>query len=101
MPPLSAPVTEVLKSWWNRGKQPPASYYGDKDGKEIDLLLIQDQVFYPVAIKKSASPRREWAQPFVALDRLRPDRPEGGVVCLCRQRLPLTDKVTAIPVGLL
>lgn len=94
-------VAEVLKSWWNRGKQPPVYYYRDKDGKEIDLLLVQDQAIYPVEIKKSASPRREWAQPFSALDRLKPSRSEGGVVCLCRERLPLTDKITAIPVGLL
>ena len=94
-------VAEVLKSLWNRGKQPPVYYYRDKDGKEIYLLLVQDQAIYPVEIKKSASPRREWTQPFSALDRLKPDRSEGGVVCLCHERLPLTDKVTAIPVGLL
>ena len=52
-------VAEVLKSWWNRGKQPSIYYYRDKDGKEIDLLLVQDQAIYPVEIKKSASPRRE------------------------------------------
>ncbi len=94
-------VAEVLKSWWNRGKQPPIYYYRDKDGREIDLLFVQDQAIYPVEIKKSASPRREWIQSFTALDRLKPSRSEGGVVCLCRERLPLADNVTAIPVGLL
>lgn len=94
-------VAEVLKSWWNRGKQPPVYYYRDKDGKEIDLLLVRDQAIYPVEIKKSASPRREWTQVFSVLDRLDLDRSEGGVVCLCRQMLPLADNVTAIPVGLL
>ncbi len=33
---------EILKSWWNRGRQPPVYYYRDKDGKEIDLLLVGD-----------------------------------------------------------
>ncbi len=94
-------VAEVLKSWWNRGKQPSIYYYRDKDGKEIDLLLVQDQVIYPVEIKKSASPRREWAQSFTALDRLKPGRSEAGVVCLCRECLPLAERVAAIPVGLL
>ena len=92
-------VAEILKSWWNRGKQPPAYHYRDKDGKEIDLLLVQDQAVYPVDVKKSASPRRDWAQPFSIHDRLKPARSEASVVCLCRERVPLTDKVTAIPVG--
>ena len=92
-------VAEVLKSWWNQGKQPPVYYYRDKDGKEIDLLLVQDRAICPVEIKKSASPRREWAQQFATLDRLEPGWREGGIVCLCRERLPLTEKINAIPVG--
>ena len=94
-------IAEVLKSWWNRGKQPPMYYYRDKDGREIDLLLAQDQALYPVEVKKSATPRREWAQPFAALERLNPRPTAGGVVCLCRARLPLTATVTAIPAALL
>ena len=94
-------VTEVLKSWWNRGKQPPLYFYRDKDGREIDLVLIQDGTAYPMEVKKSASPRREWTQPFATLDRLEPGWPEGAVLCLCRERLPLTERITAVPVSLL
>ena len=94
-------VVEVLKSWWNHGKQPQLYYYRDKDGKEIDLLLVQDRAMYPIEIKKSAQPRPEWVSHFGTLDRLRPAWAEGGVVCLCRELLPLTRKASAIPVGLL
>jgi hypothetical protein len=94
-------VAEVLKSWWNRGKQPQLYYYRDKDRREIDLLLAQDGALYPVEVKKSASPRRDWVQSFAALDRLKPGWSEGGVVCLARERLPLTDRINVIPVGLL
>jgi predicted AAA+ superfamily ATPase len=93
-------VAEVLKSWWNQGKQPPVYYYRDKDGKEIDLLFLQDRAIHPLEIKKSANPRQEWAKQFTVLDRLKPRWSHGGFVCLCRERLPLTDKVTAIPAGL-
>lgn len=92
---------ELMKSWWHRGKTPQVYYYRDKDGKEIDLVFLQDRRFHPVEIKKSATPQRDWVRPFSALDRLGLDRGEGGVVCLCREMLPLADKVTAIPVGLL
>jgi predicted AAA+ superfamily ATPase len=94
-------VGEVLKSWWNRGKEPPVCYYRDKDGKEIDLLLLKDRAIHPVEIKKSAGPRREWAGQFSVLDRLKRRPSEGGVVCLCRERLPITKGISAIPVGLL
>ena len=56
--------SEVLKSWWHRGKSPQVYYYRDKDGKEIDLLFLQDEAFYPLEVKKSASPQREWAEAF-------------------------------------
>lgn len=94
-------VVEVLKSWWNRGREPPVYYYRDKDGKEVDLLLVQDRSIHPVEIKKSANPRREWAQQFAVLDRLKPRRSDGGIVCLCRERLPLAENICTIPIGLL
>jgi len=94
-------VVEVLKSWWNRGKEPPVYYYRDKDGKEIDLLLLMDRSIHPVEIKKSASPRREWAQQLSVLERLKPKLSAGGIVCLCRERLPLAENICTIPVGFL
>ena len=90
----------MLKSWWNRGKEPPVYYYRDKDGKEIDLLL-KDRTIHPVEIKKSANPRRRWVRQFAVLDRLKPRSSDGGVVCLCRERLPITESISAIPVGVL
>lgn len=92
-------VTEVLKSWWNAGKQPQMYYYRDKDGVEIDLLMVQDRAIYPLEIKKAANARRDWARSFAALDRINVDWPEGGVVCLSREWLPLTQKLSAIPLG--
>lgn len=91
---------EILKSWWHRTRTPNLHYYRDKDGKEIDLLIEQDQEFHPIEIKLGAMPRRDWAAQFPVLDRL--DRPRGdaGVVCLCKEVLPLARSVTAIPVGL-
>jgi hypothetical protein len=32
--------------------------------------------------------------------RLAPGASEGGVVCLCRERLPITKTISAIPAGL-
>lgn len=92
---------EVLKSWWNHGKQPQLYYYRDKDGKEIDMLILRDRRFFPLEVRKSSHPGRDAVRHFVLLERFKPSRAEGGVVCLSRELLPLTDGTFAIPVGLL
>ncbi len=92
---------EVVKSWWNRGKQPPLYYYRDKEHREIDLLIVQDRTVHPVEVKKSASVRPEWAGQLATAGEIGLKLGEGGVVCLCRELLPIKRGVTAIPVGLL
>ena len=94
-------LCELLKSWWHRGKSPQLYYYRDRDGREIDFLLRQDRVFHPLEVKKSASPKREWIGPFSALSRLKHRVGEGGVLCLCREVLPLAGNASAIPIGLI
>lgn len=92
---------ELLKSWWHRGKEPRIYYYRDKQGKEIDFLLVQDRKVYPIEVKKSASPAAD------ALHVLEAARPagmaigDGVVICLCRDVLPLTKSARAVPVGIL
>jgi uncharacterized protein len=94
-------VAEVLKSWWNRGTQPQLFYYRDKDGREIDLLILRDGAAFPIEVKKSASPQADWVRHFSTLDELGVSWPHGGVICLAREMLPLDRKCNAIPVGIL
>lgn len=90
-------VTELLKSYWHNGRQPPLYYYRDKDRREIDLLLVRDGVIYPLEIKKTASPRRDDTRHFGALERLGLRVGHGGVICLADQVLPLTATDQSIP----
>lgn len=94
-------MVEILKSWWHRGKSAPFFFYRDKDQKEIDLLIVQDEVIYPLEFKKSATPGRDSVRHFGTLARL--DRPigPGCVICLAESSLPLADGVVTIPVGAL
>ncbi len=94
-------LCELLKSWWHRGRNPQLYYYRDHDGNEIDFLFHHDRTFYPIEVKKTASPRRELAQPFADLAHLKQPIGEGAVLCLCRQALPLTRQVEAVPVGII
>lgn len=94
-------VTEVLKSWWSRGRSPQLYYCRDLDGTEIDLLFMQDRTAYPLEIKKSAAVNRDWLRPLAAVESLKTKGGEGGVVCLCDELLPLAEGRHAIPVGLI
>jgi uncharacterized protein len=92
-------LTEILKSWWYKGKFPQLYYYRDKDGREIDVVFEQDMTLYPLEIKRSASPKPQWTENFRVLSKLNLPVGEGAVICLCSQSLPLRDNVTAIPLG--
>jgi len=71
----------------------------DKDQKEIDLLIVQDGMVYPLEIKKTASPDRRTIRHFGVLEKLGLPVGPGGLLCLVSQSLPLTADVVAIPVG--
>ena len=49
-------ISEIIKSYYNAGLEPPIYYYRDKDGKEIDLLIFENGCLYPIEIKKTSNP---------------------------------------------
>lgn len=97
-------VTEILKSYWHNGLGAPLFYYRDKDKKEIDLMIHQDNVLYPIEIKKTANPTRDAVRNFQVLEnlglpglRIGP----GALICLSEMRLPLQTSVSVVPVGMI
>ncbi len=94
-------MAELLKGYWHSGRRPPFYYYRDKDLREIDLLVVQDGVIYPLEIKKTASPKREDIRHFGALERLGLPVGPGGVICLAAESLPLTTTAQSIPVWMI
>ncbi len=94
-------IGELLKSYLHNGRQPVFYYYRDKDKKEIDLLIIQDNIVYPLEIKKSATPTRYDVRHFRVLDRLPLTRGQGGMICLTQHLIPLAENIAAIPAAAL
>jgi hypothetical protein len=95
-------VAELLKSYWHNGRQPPVYYYRDKEQREIDLLLVQDGIAYPLELKKTASPSRDDVRHFQSLEaRIGLPVGPGGVICLAEQSLPLTESTQSIPAWLI
>ncbi len=94
-------VGELLKSYRHNGHMPPFYYYRDRDGKEIDLLILRDGAIYPLEIKKTASPNKNHVRHFHVLKKLNMPIGPGGVICLSEQFLPLTETAMSIPVSAL
>lgn len=90
---------EILKSWLHNGLTPSFYYCRDKDGKEVDLLIVRDGVAYPVEFKKTASPDRETAGHFRLVEKTGLRVGTGAVVCLTREALPLTATSWSVPAG--
>ncbi len=90
---------ELLKSWWHNGRRTSFYFYRDRDQREVDLLIVQDDTIYPLEFKKSASPGHDAMRPFRSLGKLGRPLGPGGVICLAPKSLPLAEGVVTIPVG--
>lgn len=65
-------VAEILKSYYNEGiLEPSLYYYRGKEGREVDVLIEQNGVFYPVEIKKTANPDKKHIESFSVLEKIK------------------------------
>lgn len=63
-------ISEVIKSYSNNGAvNYPLYFYRDKDQKEIDLIIEESGVLYPIEIKKTASPELKMTKNMSVLDK--------------------------------
>jgi predicted AAA+ superfamily ATPase len=89
--------TEILKSYWHNGKRAPLYFYRDKDKKEIDLLIVKDNIIYPIEFKKTASPNKEKVKHFDVLKKHGKQIGPGVLICFTKTDVPLTENTSAIP----
>lgn len=96
-------VSEIIKSFYNQGKEPPLYFYRDTDQKEIDLLIEDGQTLYPVEIKMTANPNKRMAKAF---DILRSNLPaneltiaHGTIINQYPKKLWLTENLMAVPLA--
>ena len=99
-------VAEILKSYSNEGMDHRFSlfYYRGKDRhisgeNEIDLIIQENGLLYPVAIKMTGNPKASMACANPILDRI-PDKKRGlGVIlCLTPRKTFLSDNLVALPI---
>lgn len=98
-------VSEILKSYSNEGidYRFHISYYRGKDKNvnsenEIDLIIEENGVLYPIEIKMSGNPKAEMGSTNELLDKI-PDKKRGlGIIlCLIEKKTYLRENLLALP----
>lgn len=94
-------VSEIIKSFYHQGKEPPLYFYRDNDQKEIDLIIEDGRILYPIEIKSTANPTKKMAKAF---DVLRNHLPadeltiaHGTLINQYPQKLWLAENLVALP----
>ena len=94
---------EILKSYYNDGiVKPPLYFYRDADKNEIDLLVEEGDTLHPIEIKTSSDPTKSMVKAFRCLSANRTKQVGvGAVICLVKERFPLTEHVWMLPVWMI
>ncbi len=98
-------VSEILKSYTNEGKDYKFNifYYRGKDKNtfgenEIDLVIEEDGVLYPIEIKMSGNPKAEMGATNQVLDKVQEKtRGMGVILCLIDKKTYLRENLVALP----
>lgn len=99
-------VSEILKSYVNEGKDYRFNifYYRGKDKSsagenEIDLIIEEDGILYPIEIKMSGNPKASMAGTNVVLDKVvEKSRGMGVILCLIDKKTYLRENLVALPI---
>ena len=107
-------ITEILKSYSNRGidYRYCVSYYRGRDKKkvnkngnetfvesEIDLIIEENGILYPIEIKQGISFTADVTSAFMVLDKVDDKkRGTGAVICNCPEPGMLRENILQIPV---
>ena len=91
-------IGEILKSYLHNGREPAIYLYRDKNQHEIDVILEENGMLYPIEIKKTSNPGPNDYQSFPELAKLKKKTGLGAVLCLKSERMPLSREVVSIPI---
>ncbi|MCE5331309.1 MAG: ATP-binding protein [Bacteroidales bacterium] len=94
-------VSEIIKSYIHNNEQAQFYFYRDKEKQEIDLLIERGNVYYPIEIKRTATPKEDDVKTFRLLQKMGLTTGKGALVCLYENLLPLNREVQIVPIGYL
>lgn len=96
-------VSEIIKSYTNQGidARSRLCYYRDSNGKEIDLVILNNGKLYPIEIKKAAAPGKDALKNFNVISQLGHEAGKGAVICMTPMLTPLDKDNYLVPIGMI
>ena len=92
-------VSELIKSYDNKGIRLEISHFRNKETEEIDLIIFKNNTLYPLEIKKTANPRKEMMKNFKYLEKAEMKVGTGGIICLYDKLMKLDENNYIIPIS--
>jgi predicted AAA+ superfamily ATPase len=92
-------VSELLKSYRHRGREAPIWFFRDREKNEVDVVIAEDGLLFPVEVKLSATPDRSALSGVRAIGRTGAKLGRGVVVCMTARPFSLSEDVDAVPVS--
>jgi predicted AAA+ superfamily ATPase len=94
-------ICEIIKSYYNAGKEPPIYFFRNDKAEEVDLIFFRDGFIYPIEIKKTSSPAQRDLKTIRLLSSAFPSYtiPSGGLICTYDKIISLGDNFKAIPIN--
>ncbi len=94
-------ISEIIKSYTNAGMDVRSRlfFYRDNNGKEVDLLILENGTLYPIEIKKAAEPGKDALKNFSVISSLGYEVGKGAVICMSPMVIPLDKDNLLVPLG--
>ena len=97
-------VSEIIKSYLNQGLdiEDWLFYYRDRDGKEIDLIINDNNDIYPIEIKMASTIKTDMIKNFSVLNDVKDiNLKQGFVICQIDKETNITEDIKAIPINMI
>ena len=92
-------VSEIIKSYENKGIPLDITHFRNKEVQEIDLIINKNNKVYPLEIKKTSTPTREMIKSFRFLEKANVKIGNGGIICFCDNLMKIEDNKYYIPIS--
>ncbi|MDE7315491.1 MAG: DUF4143 domain-containing protein [Mucispirillum sp.] len=90
-------IMELLKSYRHNGRKALFYYYRDNSKVTIDLLIEDEECFYPLNIKNTTEPKNEYVSSFKKAV-IHKKLGYGSLICLTDMYKALNNDVTALSI---
>lgn len=94
-------ISEIIKNYAYNGVETKTklSYYRDNHKNEIDLIIEDRNIIYPIEIKKSMQPKKDAIKNFSVLNDVKGKEIGTGIVlCNCEKIIPIDTKNYFVPI---